>query len=153
MSGKILCHAGYPGTGKNYLAAKMKDHKELASADSLKEDVSILHNIPINYFYDRDLKDTYYEKIKKTPRELLIEHATEMRKKDIHRYINKVIAQIDDEHNFVITDLRFHSELYRLKRLFGNRVEVVWIKREGYKKGIDSIEITEDDCDRVIENI
>ena len=156
MVGKIICLSGFKGSGKDWHAKTMfRACKRVAFADALKEDVSKIHKIPINYFHDVDLKDKFCEALLMTPRQALIDHATKMRKLDIHYFVHKIVEEIDkdDNQDYVITDLRFFSKSFLLSRRYGRRVSFVWIKRDGYEKGDDSIEFIEKDCDYTIDNI
>lgn len=153
MTGRVVCLSGFKGAGKDWIKVKMfPDSTRLALADYLKEDVSRMYEIPLKYFHDVELKDKFHEGLLMTPRQKLIEHATEMRKKDVHFFVDKIIKQIDDQHDYVITDARFFSEIWRMSKLFGKRMTLLWVKREGCERGDDSIELTEADCDATIYN-
>lgn len=143
--------SGYVGSGKDTVGNALEGYQRLAFADTLKEDCSKIYNIDITYFYDREKKDKMYEEIGMKPRELLIMHATQKRKEDIHYFVRIVYEKIEKDKNYVITDCRFHNELWFMKKRFKN-MKSVWIKRNDYDKGIDSIEVIEEDCDIVIDN-
>ena len=148
---------GYAGSGKDYIAARMQGYTRVAFADILKDTVALKYNIPLEYFHERELKDTYYSAIGMTPRCLLINYATKQRLTDTNCFAKLVIDKIENSTyngSWVITDCRFYNEIYTFKRAFGaDNVSIVWIDRKGVVKGNDSIEIMKEDCDEVLINV
>jgi len=81
----VILLSGWSGSGKDAAANLLVDEMNfirLALADMLKLVVSQSTGIPLNYFHDRDLKDTVAPGYHVTPRQLLLEHAVIARSTD-----------------------------------------------------------------------
>lgn len=147
----IILISGPIGVGKdtvaNYLVTKY-NFKRVSFADSLKREVSDQYNIPLDHFYERELKDSIlYESV--TPRTLLIDYATKKRSKDIDYFVKHVVEEIDTD-KIVIPDFRMFNEKDYFKSNY-DQVITLWINRE-VTYIPDSTQITKCDCDYVINN-
>lgn len=114
-----------------------------AFGDGVKELSSKAFNIPIEYFYDRDLKEIELEHLKKTPREILQWFGTEVvRSVYPNRWIKYVGDKIDSSaiwtkekypteleeirgFCYIITDVRFQNEADFILENNGYIIEVV----------------------------
>lgn len=138
----IILLTGKPGVGKDTVASIMCNDvrfTRLAFADALKEEVSKDLKLPLDLFNDRHTKDMPISKdFNQTPRDLLITHATELRRKDIEVYSRRIVDKIRQNPNrkYVISDWRFLSEEAHLKREFPQarivriRVERPWLLQD-----------------------
>lgn len=141
----IILLSGFAGSGKDTFAdwlVENRGYKKYAFADELKKEVSEKMNIPLNYFYDRDLKDKII-KDGKRPRDYLIEYGEKMRNEDINHWIKK-IPTTDDK--IVISDCRFPNE----QKYFPEAI-TIWIHRK-VEKIFDNTSVGPDDCMYVVYN-
>ena len=140
----LILLSGLAGCGKDTFADYLCKHhsfQKRAFADVLKREVSDLYNIPLNYFYDRDKKDTNYHGI--TPREKLIDYANQKRKIDPLYFAKKIELP---EGNVVISDCGFLNE----QEYFPEGI-TVWIERS-IPEIFDNREIQKSDCKIILYN-
>lgn len=125
----IVLLSGYKRHGKDTFAECLKSlgFKRFAFADKLKETASQLFNVPLNWFYDNDKKDTpinFWPYLK--PREIATRFGTESMRNNFDKdiWIRTIALQIASEiankvHGnmsspmrlrYVITDVRFPNE-------------------------------------------
>lgn len=124
-------------TGKDTFASYLNIHnnfKHLAFADPIKEVSKILFDFTDNQLYN-DEKDIIDERWGFAPREFFQQFGTEIMQKDIYNYIpglkvkpknfwaERLVREIENDiikkqkqqqHNFIITDIRFNHELETL---------------------------------------
>lgn len=154
----IILLSGYPNSGKNYVAEKLKKKYLLDNlsvcifdiAKYLKYLVSKNNNIPLKYFYERNLKD---KKIKNliTPRELLISSAKYLKEKDENIFVKKV-PELNYNIN-IISDIRYKHEVEYFKKKYKDEIFVhIWIERNNITEN-DNMEITKNNCDITYVNI
>lgn len=180
----ILMVSGFKNSGKDTLANYLwedQDYHKMAFADQLKYQVSKTYNIPINYFYQRELKDdviasfntnsildaqakrilTVFESELKdscwTPRSLCILEASVKKAVDPHYYTNKVAEAIMNgfSQNVVIADWRFLNEYTKMKEHFGNDIKTVRVNRYDSVDSLDPSELelaNFDKFDYIIDN-
>lgn len=141
----LLC--GRSNTGKDVFAQYLVDNYgfiRLSFADKLKEEVSTNLNIPLHYFYDRNLKDTFIDTLGCIPRSLLINYANKKRSIDPEYFIKKL--NINNNKNYVISDCRFKNELH-----YYNNAISIWIERD-VKDIFDNGELNRNDCQYIVYN-
>lgn len=145
---KMILLAGRPGSGKdtvgNYLVQNY-GYERIAFADILKEEVSETYGIPLHYFHDREIKDSFIPYTVKTYRQLLIEYADERRAEDPNYFVKRAVPKIKRDKT-VITDCRFYNEAD-----FFSKAILVWIDRK-VEAIDDNAEIEMKDCDGVVDN-
>ena len=144
----IILLVGKPSSGKDTFAQYLVDKYgfiRLSFADKLKEEVSTNLNIPLNYFYDRDLKDTFIDTLGCIPCSLLIQYANKKRSVDPEYFIKKI--NINNNKNYVISDCRFKNELH-----YYNNAISIWIERDNLKDIFDNGELNRNDCQYIVYN-
>jgi hypothetical protein len=130
----VLIH-GHAGSGKDTIAdylVRKYDFTKYAYADPIKEFLSKNLGIPLNYFYDQELKTKdLYESLKLsswkgwTPRKLLQFVGTNLFRNTMDEdfWVKVLAPRIMDDPDLdkiVITDIRFENELYP-ERFFNER--------------------------------
>jgi len=142
MKEVVLIH-GKAGAGKDTLCELLTNAitgrvRRIAFADPLKEGCSKIFGIPLEYFYDRELKEAAdladYGYPGKTPRWLLQVVGTEMFRdlfgKDIWIQTAANTINNDTEHDvFIVTDCRFTNEVDLGTRLKDARTYISMIER------------------------
>lgn len=145
---KIIAYRGPEGSGKSYhvwmdtrAESPHKDEQDqstyfirhlypnhvfnhiglYAFAQKLKMDTAKETGLSYILFECPRLKDTIYGPTGKTPRQMIIEHATTVREIDPDIYTRAVVDMIrnDDIHTAYISDLRYDYELEALTEAFG----------------------------------
>jgi hypothetical protein len=106
----------------------------LSFADTIKNDISEKTGIPINYFHERQLKDTqlkntdlknnpnFFSLFEKTPRDIGREYANEKQSIDPSYFSKIALKSITNEtpQFIVITDFRIDDNFYDFKNKFVN---------------------------------
>jgi hypothetical protein len=115
---RIFLIGGKARTGKDtcaeYITNTYYFFKKYAFADKIKEYASIMYGVPIEYFYEKELKEKplyYYNNVLYTPRIMLQLIGEETRKRfgeDI--WCREVEKEFSNNCNVVISDLRFNHE-------------------------------------------
>ena len=157
---QVLLLAGKSKHGKTTIGKYLESKylwKELAFADDLKSLVSRKEDIPLQYFYDQELKEKKMIDTDKTPRELLIEWANKIRKTDNAYFAKRAWHVISSSHTknndkpFVLTDCGYPVEIEYLKKHCD--CVVVWINRPNQKsKVFDNRKLTEKDAQATVTN-
>ena len=115
----VVLLSGWAGSGKDAAAALLIEEmgfSRAAFADALKEDVAWRTNLPHSLFCEHHLKDRLLEDpcplypTAKTPRDLLLQHAAQMRITDPDIYSRSVITKIGSYPRIVISDWRYQRE-------------------------------------------
>jgi len=123
---KIIALSGKAGAGKDTLAAMLVgDWERVSFADPLKEMCSDLVDLHIDFFHNRDLKDTPMViggKLQ-SPRDLLVSVGSYYRTIDPNYWVKKVVEKINKSNKecFVVTDCRYPDELEALKDISETR--------------------------------
>jgi len=160
----VIAISGYAGSGKDTLADELIKKNlsfpttKYAFASALKETVSCLTGVPLNFFNDRDKKDSplidfpiknldsfsthvntfmdgefklLNKKPHHTPRSLAILLGSTMRSINPHYWVNRTMIDIGDGFGklSIITDLRYRSELSELRNRYGNDLVSIRINR------------------------
>jgi len=119
----IVLLSGWAGSGKDAAASLLVEEMQfdrVAFADALKEDVSRATSIPIHYFNEVSYKDTPLQGIRKTPRDLLLEHALAARAEDPDIYSRRIAARIrplsSALQHIVVSDWRYTREYEFMKK-------------------------------------
>lgn len=133
---RVILVCGYINSGKDTFSdyiAQSYFFKKYAFADSLKRLASNTFNIPIENYYNRELKEKVYKDTGYSPRDTCLILGKEKREIDKDYWVNYTINEILSEHKktgqkkFVISDCRFPNEVYKVKDNFLTRV--YWIDR------------------------
>ena len=151
---------GKAGVGKDTIAdvlVRTKNYNKYNIADILKEECAKNNLLPVQLFYDRDLKD---KKLlcnnTKSPRELLIETANIIRSKyNTNFFVKETCNKIRNNENIVIADCRFPNEIkyFETNKKFKNYdIIKVWIDRKIKLKVFDNLQLEKKDCDIIIDN-
>lgn len=133
----LVALSGKAGSGKDTIADFMEENlkgytvKRIAFADLLKRVCSIMFHVPLEWFYDRDKKDTEITHWGLTPRELAIYFGTDLVRNHLYETVLKhsrykrvrdlakrfsywIIAiepEFEDADVVIVTDMRFLDEL------------------------------------------
>ena len=180
----VLAISGWKRSGKDFLAEHLVSEygfQRRAFADTLKEMVSEQYGIPLADMYDQDKKeaplpqypvnprDPFSEMVSAslkaefkmldgeyfwTPRAILILEGSCKRSVNTSYWVERTIAKMEGGGCFVIPDLRYESEIDKLKDVLGDAISLVRINRFDT---IDSVDASEHDLDsyifdRVINN-
>jgi hypothetical protein len=117
----VILLSGWAGSGKDSAAELLVEEMafvRLAFADMLKEEVSKAYRLPLSVF-NNAFKDSHIEALDATPRQLLIQHAADRKRKDPHVYSRAVVARIAGG-RWVISDWRYRHEYAFLKEQLPN---------------------------------
>jgi hypothetical protein len=123
----IVMLTGWSGCGKDAAATLMIEEMHFARfafADAVKEECATLYGLPLDRFYhgkDRTLERPVISwPSARTPRDLLLLHAADARKKDDSLYARMVAHAIKDSdaQRIVISDWRHHVEMETLRANF-----------------------------------
>ena len=153
----IVALTGLAGSGKDTAAVMIKEifHNSItvALADTPKEMASKHFNLPIEYFYKRDLKDTPLVSTGKSPRDMLVSWFDELFEEHGDDYslqmnIKKINTLLERYDCVIISDIRYPIEFAWLEE---NGITLLNIKRD-VEKTIDHQ--TESDTDKgiIIDN-
>lgn len=167
--GSVIALSGWRGSGKStaakYLVEKWK-YTEVSFARALKEEVSRIYNIPVEWCDHVDYKnkpieqlpviytDSWAAEIQRmlchellsgywTPRALCILEGSSRRSVNSNYWVDKVLSQMEMGGNYVVSDLRFRSEIQRLK----HNMPMVDIWRVERFDDIDTTNSSERDLD------
>ena len=166
MKNKLFMLTGTAGAGKDTIADFLVQHHHFVKfnfATVMKQYASKIYHVDLEYFYDRDKKDSVLPPSQglgklegKTPRDLLVEYAARTRGEDRDYWSKVLLKEIEKEHNadrFVIADCRLRSEIEFIKsqkQLF-SQVVVAWVSRSTASV-VDNLELSQSDADLVIHN-
>jgi len=117
----VILLSGWAGSGKDSAAELLVEEMafvRVAFADMLKEEVSKAYRLPLSVFHNA-FKDSHIEVLGATPRQLLIQHAADRKRKDPHVYSRAVVARIAGG-RWVISDWRYRHEYAFLKEHLPN---------------------------------
>ena len=124
---------GPAGAGKNTVADILTEHfgfKQLAFADPLKFAASWIFDMPIENFYDQDLKEKVSAYWGMSPRGLLQKLGTDACREVfgpdiwIKAMQSKMLRLIDQGYDIVITDGRFDNEADTIRNLGGKVIHI-----------------------------
>lgn len=119
----VILLSGWAGSGKDSAAELLVEEMafvRVAFADMLKTEVSTAYRLPLTMFHNA-FKDRYVESVDATPRQLLIQHAADRKRKDPHVYSRAVVAQITEHSGrCVVSDWRYRHEYVFLKENLHN---------------------------------
>lgn len=128
---------GLAGAGKdtisNMVLLSLQDNHRIkgqtfAFADSLKQAASIIFNVPLHYFYDRDLKEVKIPHWDMSPREMAQKLGTEACRRGIRDdiWIKSLESSIKTSETDIafITDVRFDNEAEFVKSMGGIVVNI-----------------------------
>jgi len=140
----IIALTGLAGSGKDTAAEMIAEilggAAIIALADLPKEMASEAFGIPLNWFHDRDLKDSPIESYDgKSPRELLVEwwdglfeeHGPDYSLRMNIKKINDI-----DEKNIIISDIRYPIEFDWIDN---EGITLLNIQRDAVEKTIDHV--------------
>lgn len=161
MIRKVFSFSGFSRSGKDTLADFLvSNHNfvKLSLADSLKEICSEKYNIPLEHFYDLNIKDKPNPITNKSPRDYLLEYAQSVRAEQPKLFISKLFEKIDNlppgNKRIIIPDCRKPIEINELKKKFGENYVSIYITRFE-KSPVDhpiEYELTKDNCMYNIDN-
>jgi hypothetical protein len=127
----VLLLSGWAGSGKDEVANLLMDEfnfQRLAFADGLKRDCAQFTGIPLSVFHSYEKDQLLPYKVHrypdaKTPRDVLIRHARNVRIMDPFAYSRVVVQQIADgiaegRRRFVISDWRYPLEYEYVSSFF-----------------------------------
>lgn len=169
-------------TGADYLI-NTYGFQRVSFADKLKEKVAQDFDVPLKYMHDQNLKelpllqypveskDAFSEHVNNymtgehatvpcsnqkyhTPRSLCILMGSVMRSVDSNYWVKYAITGLDPDKNYVISDLRYKSEVAGVNGLYTGRVVSVRINRFDVNTSTDASEndLNDYNFDHVIEN-
>lgn len=168
---KLICISGWRRNGKDTIADYLVEkhgYKKLSLAEALKNDVCHVFNLnPICVFNDQakdlplahlpveektdSISQTMLDTVKGefknghlTPRALCILLGSLGRAVQNDFWVNKVLAQLDPNVNYVIPDLRFQSELASLSKCTTHKAVFTRVQRFDT---VDSVNASERDLD------
>lgn len=156
--------SGYAGSGKDTLAQSLSLSQGFvctAFADKLKEVLSDIYDVPLEYFHERHLKNVPHPNLNgKTPREAAQCIGTEAFRNmmDPMTWVNYAIRKakgfLASGLSVVITDVRFPEEVAAIRQFENNYL--VGLVREGCESYAHESERhipwILGQCDRVVEN-
>lgn len=169
--GHVIALSGWKGSGKDtvaqYLVSK-HGYKQLSFATALKDYVAIQYDIPREYLDDQSRKEMLLvdypvrntdafssvihqllqEELKQgywTPRALLILEGSIKRAVTSEYWVRRIIEEIvaNPDQNYVISDMRYRSELEQLQ----NYLDTVTTVRIQRWERIDTLDPSERDLD------
>jgi dephospho-CoA kinase len=131
---KFIFLSGFAGSGKDTVADELvtMGYMKYAFAQPIKETVSKILSIPIEWCSDQEKKATYKTSSGIKLREYIIDVAEKERKKDPEVWAKKIVQQIkySTAKNIVISDWRHLPELFCIQKSFpGAEIVCVRIKR------------------------
>jgi hypothetical protein len=155
--GRVVALSGKSGSGKDTAAEYLVEHygyTRIALADILKEEVSRAHGIPLSLMHTREDKEAVLFHLPVDPRDLtsariqgvfeeslqgnywtpralcLLEGATR-RAVDPDYWVRKVLKEIEyhTDKIYVISDIRFISEVETLRRALGEELSLIRLER------------------------
>jgi len=119
---QLIGISGLAGSGKDTFAKfindkAIDDYRDVqlyAFADPLKEVCSVLFNVDIDRFYDRDHKETIITEWNKSPRTMMQLVGTDLVRRGISDafWIDRARSALNSAHAsiFIVTDVRFENE-------------------------------------------
>ena len=119
-------------TFANELKAKLPCVFTLACADPLKKACAELYGIPLNHFYDDDLKEIPHEKYKKSPRQMCKDLGTEYLRHQVdENFLVERMKETVNEYashpymsHIIVTDVRFANEASAVFQMGGTIVYI-----------------------------
>jgi len=162
--------SGKAGSGKSLTAdylVRKHGFKKLTFAEPIRQILRLLFGIPSKWFTDPVLKESIYEPLGVSTRQLMQKVGTELFRCELHKqlphlklpsgsnvWINHIVEQIKifQDENIVVDDLRFDDEYHSLK---DQGFVAFRIRKPGEEKKSDlSDHASEAGCkyDRLIEN-
>ena len=157
----VILLAGQSGAGKTTIGEYMETHHgwyEFAFADELKVLTSIKETIPLYFFYHNKEDKVNGDDGDLTYRQLLINNAGEIRKKDNEIFVRGVWKDIqtqfklnmDKKTPFIITDCRFQVEIDYLKKR--SHCITVWVDTNKKNTVFDDRQLKKSAMDVCIDN-
>lgn len=162
----IVMLSGWAGSGKDTAASilvKQHGFERVAFADALKIDAAQRSGLPLHIFHsaakDEPLQTpcpTFPDA--KTPRDILLQLALQMRAENPDIYADSIICHIVEsakEQQFVVSDWRYRREAARIQEMLPNaRILRVHILRTGINQSSDPSEhdLDNEPMDLIIEN-
>ena len=159
----IYMISGFAGSGKdtvaNILCGQFSHvHGSFAFADSLKIDTANTYHLPLNWFYERQFKDSPIAKHNgATPRQLLLETARIAREMDINVYSRRVVTKIDDLFRIypkaravVISDWRYQREYDHVRESFDTNIVRIRVVRNNVSA--DEQDLANEPMDIILDN-
>lgn len=150
---KIIALAGKKGVGKTTLAeilAKKLNGTKISIADSIKEECSLIFNIPLEYFYDQKLKEVYVQTEIGliSPRKLLQFWGQFKRKENDYYWLYLLSSKLNTIPTdiIIIDDVRLRTEAEFLLIYFKNSTLIRINPFEGWETDNDS-HVTENEMD------
>jgi len=162
----IVMLSGWAGSGKDTAASilvKQHGFERVAFADALKIDAAQRSGLPLHIFHSA-AKDEPLQRISpafpdaKTPRDILLQLALQMRAENPDIYADSIICHIVEsakEQQFVVSDWRYRREAARIQEMLPNaRILRVHILRTGINQSSDPSEhdLDNEPMDLIIEN-
>lgn len=169
----ILGHARVgKDTAARHMVSRLYLSYSIAFADKFKHMLSELYGIPLEYFYDDDLKDNPLPNLPgKTPRILMQETGEHFRQRDPQVWINYTLKRarkllsdqprdilISDlmfnasKHSIIISDIRYNSEVLAIRDAGGEVIKISKPGQDGQQQGLKA-HISERDQDTVPEHL
>ena len=132
----IIGLTGGAGHGKDTVAALLEhkyDFKRISIADPLKRSTSAMFNVPLEYFYDRKLKEEVIPRYDMSPRRLMQVVGTDIVRNHLDKQFwikmmgwkrEDMLKEYKEKNpdtpmNMVISDVRFDDEARAVKNLRG----------------------------------
>lgn len=119
----IIGISGKKGSGKDTFFKLFNKHspyiyENSKFSDKLREIASSITGYSINYFYDRNMYDTYLEDWDMNIREILQKLGLEAMREgfDYDVWIKTFFANYHEENNYMITDVRFPNEIEAIQK-------------------------------------
>jgi hypothetical protein len=119
----VILLSGWAGSGKDSAAELLVEEMafvRVAFADMLKEEVSTAYRLPLAVFHNA-FKDRHIDALNATPRQLLVQHAADRKRKDPDVYSRAVVSRIaETQGRVVVSDWRYRHEYAFLKEQLPN---------------------------------
>jgi hypothetical protein len=134
----ILLLSGWAGSGKDAVAAILvRNHRfrRVAFADALKQDAATRTGIPLNDFHTAAKNEPLKHPVPafptaRTPRDVILQLALQMRAENPDIYSDTVIAEIaeSDGVRFVVADWRYKREYTRICDMCPSSTKVLRVR-------------------------
>lgn len=148
MKTKLIGIAGKVNAGKDTVASQIAiNYGYLTNtfAAPLKVAASKIFGLPLDFFVDRDKKDTVLLGWGKTPRQLIVQLADTLKAQFgeelfVKAWLAETLPLLEKETPIVVSDVRLQIEVEAVKRLGG---VVVYVHRPGVEQGSVGDHVTE----------